>query len=110
MTSVIQLHELLDLLHKIDPTYNVNVDKVKMEVLEDEYIFSIYSDWGEGGRFTTKQFTVCSSTGAVSPNFDDIKWDVEVMYKETMEKKELENKRQAVLDKLTNEEKELLGL
>lgn len=109
MTTPLTLHGLLDLLHKIDAADNVSVDRVKIAG-ENEYTVSIYSDWGDGGRFTTKQFTVCSSTGAVSPDFDDIKWDVEIMYNETMEEKELENKRQAVLDKLTDEEKELLGL
>jgi hypothetical protein len=114
MTEPLTLHELLDLLHKIEATDNVSVDRLKVTG-ENEYTLSIYSDWRDGGRFYIKEFTVCSSSGATSPDFDDIKWDVEVMYKETMEEKELQNKRQAVLDKLTvevitDEEKELLGL
>jgi len=109
MTTPLTLHGLLDLLHKIEATDNVSVVGVK-NTGENEYTFSIYSDWGDGGRFYIKEFTVCPSSGAMSPSFDNIKWDVEVMYKEAMEEKELQNRRQAVLDKLTAEERDLLGL
>lgn len=109
MTAPLTLHGLLDLLHKIEATDNVRVDRVKITG-ENEYTLSFLSDWGDGGRFYQKQFTVCPLSGATSPTFDYIKWNVEVLYKETMEKKELQNKRQAVLNKLTDEERELLGL
>ena len=108
MTTPLTLHGLLDLLHKIDATDNVSVDRVK-STGENEYTFSIDSYWG-GLDAAKRQFTVRSSSGATSPDFDIIKWDIEVMYNEQMEKNDLMKKRQAVLDKLTAEERDLLGL
>ena len=103
------LHELLDLFYKIEATDRAQLKSIT-PLDETDYEISIYSDWIDGHRFYSKIFVVNAETGATTSGFDDIKWHVEVMYKETLEEQALRNKRQAVLNKLTAEEKELLGL
>ena len=103
------LHELLDLFYKIEATDRAQLKSIT-PLDETDYEISIYSDWIDGHRFYSKIFVVNAETGATTSGFDDIIWDIEVMYKEQMEKNELMKKRQAVLDKLTAEERDLLGL
>ena len=103
------IKDLLDLLYQMQESGSAHLDWIK-PLNENDYELSIYSDWGDGGRFYSKTFIVDVETGATTPGFDDIKWDIEVMYKEKMKEKELQNKRQAVLNKLTEEERNLLGL
>ena len=110
MTTPLTLHELLDLLYKMQESGKAQLDSIK-PLDENKYELSINSDWINGRRFYSKIFVVDADTGVTSSSYDDdIKWDIEVMYKETMKEKELRKKRQAVLDKLTAEERDLLGL
>lgn len=103
------IKELLDLLYKMQESGKAQLDSIKL-LDETDYEISINSDWIDGRRFYSKIFVVNAETGATTSGFDDIIWDIEVMYKEQMEKNELMKKRQAVLDKLTAEERDLLGL
>jgi len=104
------IKELLDLLYQMQESDRAQLNSIK-PLDENKYELLIYSDWMDGGRFYSKKFVVHADTGVTSSNYyDDIKWDIEAMYKEQMEKKELIKKRQAVLDKLTAEERDLLGL
>ena len=104
------IKELLDLLYQMQESDRAQLNSIK-PLDENKYELLIYSDWMDGGRFYSKTFVVYADTGVTSSNYyDDIKWDIEVMYKEQMEENELMKKRQAVLDKLTAEERDLLGL
>ena len=105
------LNELLNFLSKTFALVGqLRLEDIKL-VDANKYEISIYSDWDDCDRYYTKTFTVCGETGETSKNFDDdIQWDIEVMFKEQLEEKETNKKRQAVLDKLSPEEKELLGL
>jgi len=104
------IKELLDLFYKMQESGKAQLDSIEL-LDENKYELSINSDWIDGRRSYNKIFVVDADTGVTSSNYyDDIIWDIEVMYKEQMEKNELMKKRQAVLDKLTAEERDLLGL
>lgn len=77
----------------------------------NKYEVSVSSDWDDCDRYYSKTFTVCGETGETSKNFGgDIQWNIEALFEEQLEQIEKRAKRQAALDKLSAEEKELLGL
>jgi hypothetical protein len=104
------LNELLSFLSKTFALAGqLQLEDIKL-VGANKYEISIYSDW-DVVRYYTKTFTICGETGETSKNFEDeIEWDIEVKVKEQLELNEMQKRRQAVLDKLSDEEKELLGL
>ena len=110
MNILMNMKDLLDLLYKMQESGRAQLDSIK-PLDENKYELSINSDWGDGGRFYSKTFIVDADNNNASSNYyHHIKWDIELMYKEQVEKNELMKKRQAVLDKLTDEERDLLGL
>lgn len=76
------------------------------------YEFTIDSDWGEGGRYYRRSFalTRCDSGFVQSSNFEDIAWDIDLMYRESEERRNKASKRRTILNKLTAEEREFLEI
>jgi len=110
-----ELNALLDLLHKTsecDCCKLMGVEKLVSSSNSEMYEFTMESDWGDGGRYYRRSFTLtrCDSGFVHSPNFEDIAWDIDLMYRETEERREKASKRRTILNKLTAEEREFLEI
>jgi len=110
-----ELNDILDLLYKTsecDCCQFMGVEKLVSSNNSEMYEFTMDSDWGDGGRYYRRSFTLtrCDSGFVQSSNFDDIAWDIDLMYKESEERREKAFKRKKILDKLTAEEREFLEI
>jgi len=110
-----ELNDILDLLYKMsecDCCQFMGVEKLVSSNNSEMYEFTMDSDWGDGGRYYRRSFTLtrCDSGFVQSSNFDEIAIDIDIMYTETIERKEKASKRKAILDKLTAEEREFLEI
>jgi len=113
-----ELNDILDLLYKMsecDCCQFMGVKKLVSSNNSEMYEFTMDSDWGDGGRYYPRSFTLTRDPFSIggfiqSSNFDDIAWDINHMYTETIERKEKASKRKAILDKLTDEEREILEI
>ena len=111
MTEAITAPQLLDFLAKADKVSSSVTVKKEM----DFYEISIYADWGENNHFYS-QTTCITEDGRASSwkncdyEFFTMTCELDYLVKKEEEREIKRQKRQELLSRLTDEEKELLGL
>ena len=112
MPEIVTTAELLEFLVKADKvSSHVNFTK-----REGEYVIGVHCDWDDNNNFYT-QITCISEEGHINPfgeysniDFFEMNDQLDVLVKKEEVREQRRQKRQELLSRLTDEEKELLGV
>jgi len=104
MTATITTTQLLEFIAKAQ---KISPD-VKVGEGDNGYDIAIYADWDADDNFYTQSIFI--SHKGESSNFHEMSFEIDYLFRVEEERENKHKKRQELLSRLSDEEKELLGV